>query len=42
VLFGVDLVGELLVSLICFVVITAVTQQLQNLVLGNLHDFLLC
>ncbi len=40
-LFGVDLVGELLVSLICLVVITTITQQLKNLVLGDLHDLLL-
>ena len=40
-LFGVDLIGKLLVSLICLVVITTVTQQLKNLVLGDLHDLLL-
>ena len=40
-LFGVDLVGELLVSLICLVVITTVMQQLENLVFGDLHDLLL-
>jgi hypothetical protein len=39
VLFGVDSVWELLVSLVCFVVITTVAQQLKNLVLGDLHDF---
>ena len=31
-LFGVDLVGELLVSLICLVVITTIMQQLKKLV----------
>ena len=37
VLFGVDLVWKLLISLIRLVVITTVTEQLKNLIFGNLH-----
>jgi hypothetical protein len=41
VLVGVDLVRKLLIGLLGFVMIAAVTQQLQDLVLGNLNRVLL-
>src|SRR3954451_18453542 len=36
-LVGVDLIGQLVLRLRCLVVLPAVTQQRQDLVLGNLH-----
>ena len=36
-LLGVDLVGQLAVGLVHLVVVAALAQQLQDLVLGDLH-----
>jgi hypothetical protein len=38
VLLGVDLVGKLLIGVLGLVVIAAVAQHLQDLLLGDLHD----